>query len=606
MCHQTGDRCHQPSKYIVRHIAYDSYYNAELTKLLYLQVNLKLMATKNCQPAHENQTDRISDVDIYARKKKLLGRKVTLAMKLKLVRHSHEYYSKTYHDTCKASPPDFLALAISLELPVVKTAYHASRQKRVNNQLDSKQTSTPAFPSQKAAVKLTALTAQTTEAGLKFNLLYIFENFRQSTRIKRQSFFDWRTKQKPSRRAGLIITAIRDSPGLIGGRLEPQRGRSLTVKAVCGSTLGWKDPPFNSMLALPGATHQDPTQNEIINNLISNKLNTNDNLKANNYFPIYQNIGDNYIGNDNYAHWAQINWLENKMCRHLDDSYQLPDNYCNNNNYAGQSARINWLENKMCRHIDDSYQLPNSHEHYARIFWLKDKICHARWLENKMRRQLDDSYRLPDNYIQINWLEHKICAGNDSYYTHQVIIPNNLILHENYVGNDMYTVKILICHIGDDRYHTKLSDRTVITRAGSVKHPRQINPNNWLKNKMCRKLDDSCQSTRKNIKRKINRPPSIPTGERTSKPAFPSRQAARLKLKALTAQSPEVKLRLRLRSRSTNRSHIFVNFRQLTKKNSCSSYSTEKRDQPVKIRKLWHTDKNASFFQSSCAEFWRS
>ena len=89
------------------------------------------------------------------------------------------------------------------------------------------------------------------------------------TEKNRQSIFDWRTKQKPSRRAGFVITKIRDSPGLIRGRLEQQPGRSLTVKAVCGGTIGWKDPPFNSILALPGATNQDPTQNEIINDFIS-------------------------------------------------------------------------------------------------------------------------------------------------------------------------------------------------------------------------------------------------------------------------------------------------------------------------------------------------
>ena len=50
-------------------------------------------------------------------------------------------------------------------------------------------------------------------------LLYLLVNFDQlsETSKNRQSFFDWRTKQKPSRRAGFVITAIRDSPGLIGG-----------------------------------------------------------------------------------------------------------------------------------------------------------------------------------------------------------------------------------------------------------------------------------------------------------------------------------------------------------------------------------------------------
>ena len=77
------------------------------------------------------------------------------------------------------------------------------------------------------------------------------------------------TNQKPSRRVGIVIIAIKNSPGLIRGRLEPKRGRSLTVKAVCDGTLGWKNPPYNSILTLPGATHQDPTLNEIIKNKIT-------------------------------------------------------------------------------------------------------------------------------------------------------------------------------------------------------------------------------------------------------------------------------------------------------------------------------------------------
>ena len=116
-------------------------------------------------------------------------------------------------------------------------------------------------PTQQAALKLTALTAQSAEARSRFNLFYLFVNFRQPTRKNSQSFLDLRAKQKPSRRADFVNTAIKDSPGLIRGRLEQQRGRSLPVKAVCGGTLGWKDPPFNPILALPGATHQDPTNN---------------------------------------------------------------------------------------------------------------------------------------------------------------------------------------------------------------------------------------------------------------------------------------------------------------------------------------------------------
>ena len=92
------------------------------------------------------------------------------------------------------------------------------------------------------------------------------------------------TKETVEIRPIKIITIVtirkRDSIASITPSSEPtsilvtfcphkQRGRSLTVKAVCGGTLGWKDPPFNSILALPGATHQDPTHNEIINEIIN-------------------------------------------------------------------------------------------------------------------------------------------------------------------------------------------------------------------------------------------------------------------------------------------------------------------------------------------------
>ena len=114
---------------------------------------------------------------------------------------------------------------------------------------------------------------------------YLFVNF--SKQLQRLDIINWPCKNekgqedgltKPNlfvnspRRAMIPVIVIKDSSGQIRGRLEPQRGRSLTVKAVCGGTLGWNDPPLNSLLALPGATHQDLTQKEIIKYLSSPKL----------------------------------------------------------------------------------------------------------------------------------------------------------------------------------------------------------------------------------------------------------------------------------------------------------------------------------------------
>ena len=69
-----------------------------------------------------------------------------------------------------------------------------------------------------------------------------------------------------------------------------------------------------------------------------------------------------YLVNDkNHTfHYDRINWLKNKMCRHINDSY-VPviknlDNLVSDKNHAFHYERINWLENKMCRHTNDSYE----------------------------------------------------------------------------------------------------------------------------------------------------------------------------------------------------------------------------------------------------------
>ena len=102
----------------------------------------------------------------------------------------------------------------------------------------------------------------------------------------------------------------------------------------------------------------------------------------------------------------QINWLENKMCHHLDDSYQPLNNY-GNNNYA-HCARIDWLQNKMCHHADGSYQLPN--KFLSNVNYLIDSYL----LPDKYisyDNYLDDSYQMPDkyaHYVRIKWLTNKI------------------------------------------------------------------------------------------------------------------------------------------------------------------------------------------------------
>ena len=57
--------------------------------------------------------------------------------------------------------------------------------------------------------------------------------------------------------------------------------------------------------------------NELINPSNANNLLA---LKSNDSYQMTYN----YVGNNNYVH--QINWLENKMCRQLDDSCHPPKN----------------------------------------------------------------------------------------------------------------------------------------------------------------------------------------------------------------------------------------------------------------------------------------
>ena len=66
-------------------------------------------------------------------------------------------------------------------------------------------------------------------------------------------------RQKPFRKAGHKTQVKRDSPGLDGGRLEPQLGRLPVVQATGVLTPGWEDPSFNSTPALPDETRQDKT-----------------------------------------------------------------------------------------------------------------------------------------------------------------------------------------------------------------------------------------------------------------------------------------------------------------------------------------------------------
>ena len=339
-----------------------------------------------------------------------------------------------------------------------------------------------------------------------------FVNFRLTwtTRRNRQLFFDWRAEQKSSQRAGSAIIVIKDSSGLIGGRLEPQRGRPLTAKAVCGGTLGWKDPPFNSILALPGATHQDPTQNEIINEIINyilkyypldrclnkdiiNNTKTtlsvclkNDNELISNYLSqtkiaagqqselcchflrknkMCRHKSDSRCNAEKYGYKAKYIWIILKLgchfCHHVNDSYQLPDKYLIN--YLNCSYQLLGKYVINDKYLNDNYQMHDNYVHYARTKWQSDK--------NIEKGYKDKSYLFPKyvNYVRINWHRNKVCrhlADSWCWLDNKAIMP--------------------------DKY-SKLG--------GNYWFPKQVEFRiKWHEIKMCPLTDDSCHSLRKNHK----------------------------------------------------------------------------------------------------------
>ena len=343
--------------------------------------------------------------------------------------------------------------------------------------LTNKQTSTPAFsPRQAARVEITA-----SESRRTINLLYIFINFRPSSRKNRQSFFDWRTKQKPSRRAGLVITAVKDSPGLIGGRLEPQRGRSLTVKAVCDGTLGWKDPPFNSILALPGATHQDPTQNEIINDLNSLKTKyiiISKNLNQKKKPKYYRNISLTVARQSTVS--GIINRNYNTTLIHL--CYSRPART------SQDTRRINCLKIKMCRQLDDSCHPP-------KINSFKYTIRHkyeSYYTAGKIKLIIHN----------LNDLISLIISNSKIHYILPIIISNGMVDYKNRLCGQDTRKRKLRCQINTcifwhknkmcrqifDNYHPAEKWQLTDNYIGNDNYSQCIQIN-WHKNKMCRQTN---------------------------------------------------------------------------------------------------------------------
>ena len=210
------------------------------------------------------------------------------------------------------------------------------------------------------------------------------------------------------------------------------------AKAVCGGTLGWKDPPFNPILALPGATHQDLTQNDIINDLNSQKINFNYikinlimtkniikitllSYKSNetlitisNYMPLSCKNAEKGQATHQLKLRCHIFWHKNKMCREVNDiSLYRKENEIrlsvkSRHIYSKcEPKSINWRhretlnqissekkpepgknDTKLHNIINNETKINEIATHYVRkfheikqkiycLFWHKNKLCHA-------------------------------------------------------------------------------------------------------------------------------------------------------------------------------------------------------------------------------------
>ena len=334
--------------------------------------------------------------------------------------------------------------------------------------------------------------AHTNRQAVRTNPFTISINFEPSTKRRKslQCLVDWRTKQKPSRRAGLVITAIKDSPGLIRGRLEPQRGRSLTVKAVCGGTLGWKDPPFNSIVALPGATHQDQTQNDL-NDLIN---------------PTISNSKINYI-----LPRIISNGMVNYYLARITITYLLATQYVVTGQVASQGklhCQFFWHKNNMCRQTHDisNYPVNLGQWQHGRMISLQIEICHEnhdsylspKIIFNELHRQHSSQKKLPRKKLNLGKKDSCPSTGKD--IDARALVWRNVKLQVRQDRHNILLALSLILRQGKTAYVIDPDNPTILAyqlQTAFLPHRQaaqvEVHCQNiyWHKNRLCR------QDTRK-------------------------------------------------------------------------------------------------------------
>ena len=120
-------------------------------------------------------------------------------------------------------------------------------------------------------------------------------------------------------------------------------------------------------------TRQDPTKNELINDitcyrennpifspLINNALN-----KSKYYILVIIESQPIRKGKDARKREVQIKWLILKMCHQANDSYRLPESYVDNDKY-----HINWPKNKMCHQVNESLRQTVNYNYVGSVNYL--------------------------------------------------------------------------------------------------------------------------------------------------------------------------------------------------------------------------------------------
>ena len=189
------------------------------------------------------------------------------------------------------------------------------------------------------------------------------------------------------------------------------------------------------------------------------------------------------------SHYDQIFWLKNKMCRHLNDSYvpviKYLDKLMSDRNHAIHYDRINWLKNKMCRQTNDSHDpVIKNLDNYSNKHRMNTYVQngHLKWLINKGCRQLNNSYLpvIKDIYNWTKYPNYRTKNGNNYSDVYYLSVRSQLKIRINPVSTRK-------------PFDTSISATSHDSIPAATAYTLHIVQINWLKNKLCRHLNDSCQ-----------------------------------------------------------------------------------------------------------------